>query len=177
MSDATPYPRCTYCGNMHNYSAKMCEDMLKRTTRDDAELAVGISIGARVADRVAADAADLRRDNERLRSELATERATHERVIESWKQEERGWDAERTDLSLRLEQMRGPAQEICDATGSDASDGPYTRLRALLSAPPGELAREVMGFLFRLREEMVLENRVHIIRIIDRLLAKLGGAG
>jgi chromosome segregation ATPase len=86
--------------------------------------------------------------------------------------------AELASLTLRLGQMRGPAQEICDATGSDASDGPYTRLRALLSAPPGDLVREVREYMEHKRDC----NKAHGFMPDDRctcgldaLLIKLGG--
>jgi len=133
-----PYPVCSYCGGRHNYSAVMCKDFM---------LSAGLY----------RELATARRDNERLRSE-------------------------NLDLSQRLEQMRGGLRETIrqeiEPWLADNHDkfgwGDYPLMAeeidqhldaimakvSALSAPPGELAREVREGMVEMRDACAAAMRV-----------------
>jgi len=95
------------------------------------------------------------------------------------------------DLSLRLEQMRGYARhkDNCNKVHAFMPDERCTcGLSALLSAPPGELAREVREVLHFAHNDLLdIKERVtdpmlrlyarRSIERIEPLLAKMGGEG
>jgi hypothetical protein len=88
------------------------------------------------------------------------------------------------DLSLRLEQMRGALVSIRCWYEDDADrySWPEDDINSALSAPPGELAREVREVLAHVAEFMHKAQGNHTVKWavaeeVDALLAKMGGEG
>jgi hypothetical protein len=155
--------KCGYCGNLHTYSAEMCRDMLMKpgfTTITETPIDV-VTLQNRLA---------------------ASER---ERAV---------LKAANADLTLRLEQMRGALDgfyrkvaDIADDWRSDWSDFDGRTLVSqigdaakeyvapALSAPPGELVREVREVLENIPVDPKSPGGMEWVSRADALLARLGG--